>query len=35
MRYMLQIYGDEQAWDEAKREQCYGESGARDENPFA
>lgn len=26
MKYMLLIYGDEQAWDEATREQCYGES---------
>src|SRR5438128_5179991 len=26
MRYMLLIYGDEQAWDQAGREQCYQES---------
>jgi hypothetical protein len=26
MRYMLLIYADEQAWTEAEREQCYGES---------
>ena len=26
MKYMLLIYGDEQAWSEAEREQCYGES---------
>ena len=26
MRYMLLIYGDEQVWDEAGREQCYQES---------
>ena len=26
MRYMLLIYGDEQALSEAEREQCYGES---------
>src|SRR5437588_12536210 len=26
MRYMLLIYGDERAWDEAGREQCYQES---------
>lgn len=26
MKYMLLIYGDEQAWTEAEREQCYGES---------
>ncbi len=23
MKYMLLVYGDEQAWDEAEREQCY------------
>ncbi len=26
MKYMLLIYGDEQALSEAEREQCYGES---------
>jgi len=26
MKYMLLVYGDEQAWDEAGREQCYRES---------
>ena len=26
LRYMLLIYGDEQAWDEAGRAQCYQES---------
>ena len=26
MRYMLLIYADEQAWSEAEREHCYGES---------
>jgi hypothetical protein len=26
MKYMLLIYGDEQAWTEAERNQCYGES---------
>jgi len=26
LKYMLLIYGDEQALDEAAREQCYGES---------
>ena len=26
MRYMLLVYGDEQAWDEAEREQCYRDS---------
>lgn len=26
MKYMLLVYGDEQAWDEAEREQCYKES---------
>jgi len=26
MRYMLLIYGDEQALSETEREQCYGES---------
>ena len=26
MKYMLLIYGDEQAWSEAERTQCYGES---------
>jgi hypothetical protein len=26
VRYMLLIYGDEQALSEAEREQCYGES---------
>lgn len=26
MRYMLLIYGDEQALDDAEREECYGES---------
>ncbi|HYE34062.1 YciI family protein [Methylocaldum sp.] len=26
MKYLLLIYGDEQAWDEAGREQCYEES---------
>ena len=32
MKYMLLIYGDEQAWDEAEREECYRESAglARD-----
>lgn len=28
MRYMLLIYGDEQAWSEEERVQCYGESAA-------
>ena len=28
MRYMLLIYGDEQAWSDAEREECYGESAA-------
>ena len=34
MKYMLLIYGDEQALDDATREQCYGESAqlARDIN---
>jgi hypothetical protein len=26
MKYMLLIYSDEQAWDEAERENCYTES---------
>jgi hypothetical protein len=26
MKYMLLIYGDEQAWTQAEREQCYIES---------
>jgi hypothetical protein len=26
MKYMLLIYADEQAWSEAEREACYGES---------
>ena len=26
MKYMLLIYGDEQAWDDAGREECYRES---------
>jgi len=26
MKYMLLIYGDEQAWTDAERQQCYGES---------
>jgi hypothetical protein len=26
MKYMLLIYGDEQAWTEAERQECYGES---------
>ena len=26
MKYMLLIYADEQAWTEAERELCYGES---------
>jgi len=26
MKYMLLVYGDEQAWDEAEREQCYQDS---------
>lgn len=26
MKYMLLIYGDEQAWTEAEREECRGES---------
>jgi hypothetical protein len=26
MKYMLLIYSDEQAWTEAEREHCYGES---------
>ena len=26
MRFMLLIYGDEQAWDQTEREQCYVES---------
>lgn len=26
MKYMLLIYSDEQAWSEAEREACYGES---------
>ena len=26
MKYMLLIYADEQAWTEAERQQCYGES---------
>ena len=32
MKYMLLIYGDEHALDEAERQQCYGESAqlARD-----
>ena len=28
MRYMLLIYGDEQAWSDAERAQCYEESAA-------
>ena len=28
MRYMLLIYADEHALDQAEREQCYAESGA-------
>src|SRR5580698_5872689 len=27
MKYMLLIYGDEQAWSEAERMECYEESG--------
>lgn len=26
MKYMLLIYSDEQAWSDAEREHCYGES---------
>jgi hypothetical protein len=26
MKYMLLIYADENAWSDAEREQCYGES---------
>jgi hypothetical protein len=26
MKYMLLVYGDEQAWTDAEREKCYGES---------
>jgi hypothetical protein len=26
MKYMLLIYADEQAWSEAERKQCYGDS---------
>ncbi len=26
MKYMLLVYGDEQAWEETEREQCYQES---------
>ncbi len=26
VKYMLLIYGDEQAWDDGEREQCYRES---------
>jgi hypothetical protein len=26
MKYMLLIYGDEKAWTDAEREECYGES---------
>ena len=26
MKYMLLIYGDEQAWDETSRQECYRES---------
>jgi hypothetical protein len=26
MKYILLIYADEQAWTEAERQQCYGES---------
>ena len=26
MKYMLLIYGDEQAWTESERQNCYGES---------
>lgn len=26
MKYMLLIYGDEQAWTDSEREACYGES---------
>jgi hypothetical protein len=26
MKYMLLIYGDEQVWTDAYREECYGES---------
>jgi hypothetical protein len=34
MKYMLLIYGTEQAWDDAGRDQCYAESAqlARDLN---
>ncbi len=28
MKYMLLIYGDEQAWDDAGRDDCYNESAA-------
>jgi len=28
MKYMLLVYGDEQAWDEREREQCYKDSAA-------
>jgi hypothetical protein len=26
MKYMLLIYGDERAWTDAERQECYGES---------
>ena len=26
MKYMLLVYGDEQAWDEVEKERCYQES---------
>jgi hypothetical protein len=26
MKYMLLIYGDEKAWTDSEREECYGES---------
>jgi hypothetical protein len=26
VKYMLLVYGDEQAWDEGEREQCYKDS---------
>jgi hypothetical protein len=26
MKYMLLVYGDEQAWTDSERQQCYGES---------
>ncbi|HLW46349.1 MAG TPA: YciI family protein [bacterium] len=28
MKYMLLVYGDERAWDEGEREECYKESAA-------